>query len=133
MQELEALSSACEGIFAASGRRADLDRWYLSLAGAMMHAIQHAEHPRTPRAVLHMGECDPGPARPRPPRPGPARPDLTLASRRELPPAARRAVGAARARAGGAAARVPRALLGRAAGLRHAVLRPPARETHAVL
>ncbi|CAH0586740.1 unnamed protein product [Chrysodeixis includens] len=54
VQELEALSSACEGIFAASGRRADLDRWYLSLAGAMMHAIQHAEHPRTPRAVLHM-------------------------------------------------------------------------------
>lgn len=52
---------------------------------------------------------------------------------RELPPAARRAVRAARAGAGGAAARVPRALRGRTARLRHAVLRPPAREAHAVL
>ncbi|KAG6440892.1 hypothetical protein O3G_MSEX001501 [Manduca sexta] len=54
VSELEELSGACEAIFATSGRRADLDRWYLSLASAMMHAIQHAEHPRTPRAVLHM-------------------------------------------------------------------------------
>ncbi|CAH0682896.1 unnamed protein product [Spodoptera exigua] len=54
LQELEALSDACERIFVSSGRRADLERWYVSLAGAMLHAIQHAEHPRTPRAVLHM-------------------------------------------------------------------------------
>lgn len=38
----------------SSGRRADLDRWYVSLASAMLQAVQHAEHPRTPRAVLHM-------------------------------------------------------------------------------
>ncbi|KAJ8716909.1 hypothetical protein PYW07_003536 [Mythimna separata] len=54
LQELEALSAACERIFVSSGRRADLDRWYVALASAMMHAVQHAEHPRTPRAVLHM-------------------------------------------------------------------------------
>ncbi|CAB3246747.1 unnamed protein product [Arctia plantaginis] len=54
VSELEQLSSACEAIFAASGRRADLDRWYVSLAGAMMQAIQHATHPRTPRAVVHL-------------------------------------------------------------------------------
>ncbi|KAH9633777.1 hypothetical protein HF086_005411 [Spodoptera exigua] len=65
LQELEALSDACERIFVSSGRRADLERWYVSLAGAMLHAIQHAEHPRTPRAVLHMGECPPSPL-PRP-------------------------------------------------------------------
>ncbi|XP_075975152.1 exocyst complex component Sec3 [Anticarsia gemmatalis] len=52
--ELERLSAACEAIFAASGRRADLDRWYVSLAGAMVQTIRHATHPRTPRAVLHM-------------------------------------------------------------------------------
>lgn len=56
VSELEELSGSCEAMFAASGRRADLDRWYLSLAAAMMHAIQHADHPRTPRAVVHMGE-----------------------------------------------------------------------------
>lgn len=54
MSELEQLSAACEAIFASSGRRADLDRWYVSLAGAMLQAIAHATHPRTPRAVLHM-------------------------------------------------------------------------------
>ncbi|KAJ0183572.1 hypothetical protein K1T71_001548 [Dendrolimus kikuchii] len=52
--ELEELSAACERIFAAGGRRADLDRWYATLAGGMVHAIEHAEHPRTPRAVVHM-------------------------------------------------------------------------------
>ncbi|XP_047025103.1 exocyst complex component 1 isoform X3 [Helicoverpa zea] len=54
LQELEELSGACERIFVSSGRRADLDRWYVSLASAMLQAVQHAEHPRTPRAVLHM-------------------------------------------------------------------------------
>ncbi|KAL0830934.1 hypothetical protein ABMA28_003014 [Loxostege sticticalis] len=53
LRDFEELSGACEAIF-SGGRRADLDRWYVSLASAMMHAIQHAEHPRTPRAVLHM-------------------------------------------------------------------------------
>ncbi|XP_063826526.1 exocyst complex component 1 [Ostrinia nubilalis] len=53
LRDFEELSGACEAIF-SGGRRADLDRWYVSLAGAMLHAIQHAEHPRTPRAVLHM-------------------------------------------------------------------------------
>lgn len=54
LQEFEALSGACERIFAASGRRADLERWYVSLAGAMLAAVAHAAHPRTPRAVLHL-------------------------------------------------------------------------------
>lgn len=52
--ELEELSGACERIFLAGGRRADLDRWYLKLAGGMVRAIEHADHPRTPRAVVHM-------------------------------------------------------------------------------
>ncbi|OWR52144.1 exocyst complex component sec3 [Danaus plexippus plexippus] len=51
--ELEEMSSVCESIF-ARGRRADLDRWYLSLATAMLRTIQLAEHPRTPRAVVQM-------------------------------------------------------------------------------
>nr|XP_049703461.1 exocyst complex component 1 isoform X1 [Helicoverpa armigera]XP_049703462.1 exocyst complex component 1 isoform X1 [Helicoverpa armigera] len=147
LQELEELSGACERIFVSSGRRADLDRWYVSLASAMLQAVQHAEHPRTPRAVLHMEnyhrlhavlsalrvpalealrrECRHTHTH--------AHTDTHTACYRELPPAARGAVGAARAGAGGAAARVPLALLGRAAGVRHAVLRSPARETHAVL
>ncbi|XP_047531361.1 exocyst complex component 1 [Vanessa atalanta] len=51
--ELEEMSAVCEEIF-ARGRRADLDRWYLSLATAMLRAIQQAEHPRTPRAVVQL-------------------------------------------------------------------------------
>lgn len=51
--ELEEMSAVCEEIF-ARGRRADLDRWYLSLATGMLRAIQRAEHPRTPRAVLQL-------------------------------------------------------------------------------
>ncbi|XP_022828217.1 exocyst complex component 1 isoform X1 [Spodoptera litura] len=54
LQELEALSSACERIFAGSGRRADVERWYVALAGAMLQAVAGAAHPRTPRAVLHL-------------------------------------------------------------------------------
>ncbi|CAH0399950.1 unnamed protein product [Chilo suppressalis] len=53
LREFEELSSACEVIF-AGGRRADLERWYLSLAGAMLRAVQNADHPRTPRAVVQM-------------------------------------------------------------------------------
>ncbi|XP_059057396.1 exocyst complex component 1 [Achroia grisella] len=54
LAELEALGAACERIFAAGGRRADLDRWYVLLGGAMLRAIAAADHPRTPRAVLQM-------------------------------------------------------------------------------
>ncbi|CAH0719737.1 unnamed protein product, partial [Brenthis ino] len=51
--ELEEMAAVCEGIF-ARGRRADLERWYLSLAAAMLRAVAAAEHPRTPRAVLQL-------------------------------------------------------------------------------
>ncbi|CAG9787578.1 unnamed protein product [Diatraea saccharalis] len=53
LREFEELSAACEAIF-AGGRRADLERWYLSLATAMLRAVQNADHPRTPRAVVQM-------------------------------------------------------------------------------
>ncbi|XP_049872434.1 exocyst complex component 1 [Pectinophora gossypiella] len=52
--EFEELSRACEAIFARSARRADLERWYLALAAALLHAVHHADHPRTPKAILHM-------------------------------------------------------------------------------
>ncbi|CAG5054706.1 unnamed protein product [Parnassius apollo] len=52
--ELEQMAAECEAIFARGGRRADLERWYLALGTAMLRAIQRAEHPRTPRAVVHM-------------------------------------------------------------------------------
>ncbi|XP_052749983.1 exocyst complex component 1 isoform X1 [Galleria mellonella] len=54
LQEFEQLSGECEAIFAAGGRRADLDRWYAALGGGMAQAIQLASHPRTPRAVLQL-------------------------------------------------------------------------------
>ncbi|KAM3955697.1 exocyst complex component 1 [Aphomia sociella] len=54
LAELEALGAAGEAIFAASGRRADLDRWCAALGAALLQLLQHADHPRTPRAVLHM-------------------------------------------------------------------------------
>ncbi|KAI5633341.1 exocyst complex component sec3 domain-containing protein [Phthorimaea operculella] len=53
--EFEELSRACEAIFLKNARRADLERWYLTLATAMLHAIHHADHPRTPKAIVHMG------------------------------------------------------------------------------
>ncbi|XP_050677855.1 exocyst complex component 1 [Leptidea sinapis] len=53
ISELEEMSAVCEEIF-AKGRRADLDRWYLSLCSSMVAAIGAAEHPRTPRAVLQL-------------------------------------------------------------------------------
>ncbi|XP_053604458.1 exocyst complex component 1 [Plodia interpunctella] len=53
LAEFEELRAAAEVIFARS-RRADLDRWYVSLAEAMIAAVWAAEHPRTPRAVLRM-------------------------------------------------------------------------------
>lgn len=49
--DFERWAAACERIF-AGGRRADLDRWYGSLAGAMVACVRHAEHARTPRAVV---------------------------------------------------------------------------------
>ncbi|KAI8422026.1 hypothetical protein MSG28_009927 [Choristoneura fumiferana] len=54
LQEFEELAAACEGIFGAGGRRADLDRWYGALGGAMLAAVRAAEHPRTPRPVLQL-------------------------------------------------------------------------------
>ncbi|XP_039755256.1 exocyst complex component 1, partial [Pararge aegeria] len=51
--ELERMGAACEAIF-AGGRRADLERWYVALGAAQLRAIQHAAHPRTPRAVLQL-------------------------------------------------------------------------------
>ncbi|CAK1555051.1 unnamed protein product [Leptosia nina] len=51
--ELEEMSAVCESIF-AGGRRADLDRWYLSLCTAMVATIGSAEHPRTPREIVHL-------------------------------------------------------------------------------
>ncbi|KPJ16079.1 Exocyst complex component 1 [Papilio machaon] len=54
VHELEAMAAVCEAIFARGGRRADLERWYLTLGGAMVRTIQRADHPRTPRAVVHM-------------------------------------------------------------------------------
>lgn len=148
--EFEELSRACEGIFRLGSRRADLERWYLTLATAMLQQIQAADHPRTPKALIHTGKTrssvlgrrtDDGRDR--------VSCRTVLAAvlgsfrrrvtpycvrvRRELPPAARRAVVAARGRAGGGAARVQGALRGRAAELRHSLLRPPAREAHALL
>ncbi|XP_052741004.1 exocyst complex component 1 isoform X2 [Bicyclus anynana] len=54
--ELEEMSAVCEDIF-ARGRRADLDRWYLSLGTGALRTVQQATHPRTPRAVLLMENC----------------------------------------------------------------------------
>ncbi|XP_013173156.1 PREDICTED: exocyst complex component 1 [Papilio xuthus] len=54
VHDLEAMAAVCEAIFARGGRRADLERWYLTLGGAMVRTIQRADHPRTPRAVVHM-------------------------------------------------------------------------------
>ncbi|CAH2047601.1 unnamed protein product, partial [Iphiclides podalirius] len=54
VHELEEMAAACESIFARGGRRADLERWYLALGGAMLRAVQRADHPRTPRAVVQM-------------------------------------------------------------------------------
>ncbi|XP_028042232.1 exocyst complex component 1 [Bombyx mandarina] len=54
VSELEELSGACEQIFAGSGRRADVERWYVMLGGAMVRAVALAEHPRTPRPVLQL-------------------------------------------------------------------------------
>ncbi|XP_041989287.1 exocyst complex component 1 [Aricia agestis] len=51
--ELEEMSGVCEAIF-AGGRRADLDRWYLSLCTGMVRAVAAAQHPRTPRAVVQL-------------------------------------------------------------------------------
>ncbi|XP_063534992.1 uncharacterized protein LOC134744974 [Cydia strobilella] len=54
LSEFEELSSVCEAIFGRSGRRADLERWYAALGGAMLAAVAAAEHPRTPRPVLRL-------------------------------------------------------------------------------
>lgn len=54
LREFEELAAACEGIFGAGGRRADLERWYGALGAAMLAAVGAASHPRTPRAVLQL-------------------------------------------------------------------------------
>ncbi|XP_063381570.1 exocyst complex component 1 [Cydia fagiglandana] len=54
LSEFEELSSVCEAIFGRSGRRADLERWYAALGGAMLAAVAAADHPRTPRPVLRL-------------------------------------------------------------------------------
>ncbi|XP_063622311.1 exocyst complex component 1 isoform X2 [Cydia splendana] len=54
LSEFEELSSVCEAIFGLRGRRADLERWYAALGGAMLAAVAAADHPRTPRPVLRL-------------------------------------------------------------------------------